>query len=1047
MAALYDFYAKREQTKKGRAVWAAINIVVAIGYRIRTTENADITVAFDNEKVLRCIDNARSVLEELVTREEDTLGIQVLLGLVILFQADTDQKPSSMLIGTAVRLAHRLQLHAKSSLSNFAPDVARHRSNIFWLCYSLDKDVSLRTKVPSVQQDEDIDLDLPGAAPEDDGAYFKGVDGRSQFHYLRARVQLASLEGKTYDWLISNRSAKLSLEARQEKLLLLSRLLVQWRQTIPESLQPDRMADNLEKAPLIHMTYLYHTYMLCLIHANGLYSVDSSWIRWISRSSRAMFHDFDAQENVSMKHHQPLLPHAWEACVQVSRACLKMLPDELITGYNIWLNGCAYFSAFVVLLINVVYYPLHELVQNDRELATSGMGRIRKLLEHTRSESHKELYIVLVDLGRAADYAPDRAWEATTGPSQWGASDYHNPRAEHSIVSKWHHDIGRESTLVLDLEAGPVYIPFMNPPAALFLPSTITATRILLKHRIPLQSFLAHPVRSLSRSAYRAMPQFKLRDVTSLSLQPGDKQEVEVEGIEGAKVLLLNAGGKIQATGPKCTHYGAPLVKGVLTKAGRLTCPWHGACFNVQTGDVEDAPALDALQVFKVVEKDGSVYVEGEEGAIKSGRRKPNFKCSASSRPLENRVVVVGGGSGAIGAIEGLREKRFTGPITMISKEGYLPIDRPKLSKALIADPTKIQLRDHEWFKSGSVEIVDDEVVDIDLVNKVAITKNNERHVYSKLILATGGSPRNLPLPGFKVLENIFPLRTVHDTKRIVDAIGSKGKKIVIIGSSFIGMEVANATAADNDVTVVGQESVPLERVLGKDVGAGLQKGLEGKGIKFHLSAAVDKAEPSGSDPSKVGSVYLKDGTQLAADLVILGVGVAPSTEYLKENKAVRLEADGSLKTDENFLVAGLEDVYAVGDIASFPYRGPGGEGALARIEHWNVAQNQGRAAARHIANPALAPAFFLPVFWSALTGQLRYCGNPARGWDDLVLQGDPSAAKFVAYYCRGETVVAMASMGADPAMAQSAELMTLGAMPSKTELRAGLDILTVPLP
>ncbi|KAI0880609.1 uncharacterized protein GGS22DRAFT_192981 [Annulohypoxylon maeteangense] len=542
------------------------------------------------------------------------------------------------------------------------------------------------------------------------------------------------------------------------------------------------------------------------------------------------------------------------------------------------------------------------------------------------------------------------------------------------------------------------------------------------------------------------MPQFKLKGVSSLSLQPGDKQEVEVEGIEGGKVLLLNASGIIQALGPKCTHYGAPLAKGVLTKSGRLTCPWHGACFNGQTGDIENAPALDALPVFKAIEKDGGIYIEGEEAEIKAARRKPNFKCAISDAARDNKVVVVGGGSGAIGAIEGLREKGFAGPITLISNEGYLPIDRTKLSKALVTDHTKIQWRDDAWFESGSVEVVHDEVVDIDLVSKAVVTKGREKYTYSKLILATGGSPRNLPVQGFKVLDNIFPLRTIHDTKKIVAAIGDKGKKIVIVGSSFIGMEVANATAGGNDVTVVGQESAPLERVLGKEVGAGLQKGLEGKGVKFHMSAGVDKAEPSSSNTSKVGSVHLKDGTKLEADLVVLGVGVAPSTGYLKDNKVIRLEEDGSLKTDENFLVAGLKDVYAIGDIASYPYHGPGGQGNYTRIEHWNVAQNQGRVVAHHIINPSLKPEFFTPIFWSALTGQLRYCGNSVNGWDELVLQGNPGDGKFVAYYCKGETVVAVASMGVDPAMAQSAELMKLGGMPSKTELKGGLDILGVPL-
>ncbi|KAK1518149.1 hypothetical protein CPAR01_15798 [Colletotrichum paranaense] len=542
----------------------------------------------------------------------------------------------------------------------------------------------------------------------------------------------------------------------------------------------------------------------------------------------------------------------------------------------------------------------------------------------------------------------------------------------------------------------------------------------------------------------RAMADYKLKSVSSLSLKPGDKQEVEVEGIEGAKVLLLNAGGSIQAVGPKCTHFGAPLVKGVLTTSGRLTCPWHGACFNAKTGDVEDAPALDALPVFKVTERDGAVYISGEEAAIKGGRRKPNFKCNAAGGADQEKVVIVGGGSGALGAVEGLRNGGYDGPLTIISSEGYFPIDRTKLSKALLTDVNALQWRDEAWYKSGSVDWVADEVTDVDFSDRKVTTKKGDSVPYTKLILATGGTPRNLPLQGFKVLGNIFTLRTAHDTQKIVKAIGDKGKKIVIVGSSFIGMEVANATAKENTVTVIGMEKVPLERVLGEKIGAGIQKSLEKNGVKFHMNAGVDKAEPSATDAANVGAVYLKDGTKLEADLVILGVGVAPATEFLRENKVIRLEDDGSIKTNENFEIVGLKDVYAIGDIATYPYHGPGGDGRYTRIEHWNVAQNAGRSVANNIINSAVKTPHFIPVFWSALGSQLRYCGNTVGGWDDVVIQGNVEESAFVAYYTNGETVVAMASMGKDPAMVQSAELMSLGKMPSKSELAKGLDITTI---
>ena len=133
--------------------------------------------------------------------------------------------------------------------------------------------------------------------------------------------------------------------------------------------------------------------------------------------------------------------------------------------------------------------------------------------------------------------------------------------------------------------------------------------------------------------------------------------------------------------------------------------------------------------------------------------------------------------------------------------------------------------------------------------------------------------------------------------------------------------------------------------------------------------------------------------------------------------------------------------------VATYPYHGPGGNGSLTRIEHWNVAQNAGRSVASNIINPSAKPKPFIPIFWSALGSQLRYCGNTPNGWDDLVLKGQPEEAKFVAYYTKGETVVAVASMMVDPVMTQASELMRRGAMPSKSEIQKGVDILEIKVP
>ncbi|KAF2470980.1 uncharacterized protein BDR25DRAFT_303551 [Lindgomyces ingoldianus] len=540
--------------------------------------------------------------------------------------------------------------------------------------------------------------------------------------------------------------------------------------------------------------------------------------------------------------------------------------------------------------------------------------------------------------------------------------------------------------------------------------------------------------------------EFKLKGITSLSLKNGDKQEVEVEGVEGGKVLLSKVQDQVFATSANCTHYGAPLKLGVLTGEGRLTCPWHGACFKVSTGDVEDAPALDPLATYEIVEKGGAVFVKGDEATIKANRRFLNLKCSSVS---QEKVLVIGGGSGTLGAIEGLRGGGYTGQITVLSKEGHQPIDRTKLSKALLADLSKATWRPSEIYKDASIEIIADEVQSVDFVGTKVSTKSGKTYEYTKLVLATGGTPRWLPLPGLKGdLANVFVLRSLPDTQNILKAVGDNGKKIVVIGSSFIGMEVGNCLAGmKNDVTVIGMESAPMERVMGAKVGEIFRKLLEKNGVKFYMGASVDKATPSKSDSSKVGAVHLKDGTVLEADLVIEGVGVTPATEYLKENSTVTLEKDGSLKTNESFEVEGLNDVYAIGDIATYPYHGPGGNGIPVRIEHWNVAQNAGRSVANVIVHPGAKPKPFIPVFWSALGSQLRYCGNTIGGYDDIVITGEPEKSSFIAYYTKGETVVAVASMMKDPYCMQSAELMRRGKMPSKSELQKGVDILEINVP
>ncbi|KAK4555811.1 Apoptosis-inducing factor 1 [Recurvomyces mirabilis] len=547
--------------------------------------------------------------------------------------------------------------------------------------------------------------------------------------------------------------------------------------------------------------------------------------------------------------------------------------------------------------------------------------------------------------------------------------------------------------------------------------------------------------------------EFKLKGLTSIDLKNGQKQEAEVEGIENGKVLLVKVEDQVHALNPNCTHYGAPLMKGVVTGDGRITCPWHGACFKVSTGDVEDAPALDPLHRFDVLVKDGGVFIKGQESQIKEGRRTLKFKTKTQSKGQE-KVVIVGRGAGATGAMEALRYEGFDGPITTIATEDYRPIDRTKLSKALITDLSKVAWRSEEFYKDAGIENVTDNVTSIDFDGKKVKTESGKEHDYTKLILATGGIAKFLPMPGLKGdLENVFVIRQLNDAQKIMSAAGSEGgKKVVVIGSSFIGMEVANCLASQkHEVHVIGMESQPMENVLGAEVGKVCKALLEKNGVKFHLNASVDKGAESEKNKGKIGKVLLKDGTELEADLVVEGVGIRPSTDYLKDSKSVQLEKDNSVSVDESFAVKGVKDVFAIGDIATYPYNGPGGNGKPVRIEHWDVAQNMGRSVASTIAKGTKGKSF-IPVFWSAVGSQLRYCGNTmASGYDDVVIQGETDTSdgkqSFVAYYCSGDEVVAVASMMKDPYMTQSAELMRRGKMPKKSELKKGVDITEISVP
>ncbi|KAG2756692.1 hypothetical protein P692DRAFT_20825944 [Suillus brevipes Sb2] len=522
-------------------------------------------------------------------------------------------------------------------------------------------------------------------------------------------------------------------------------------------------------------------------------------------------------------------------------------------------------------------------------------------------------------------------------------------------------------------------------------------------------------------------------------LQDGQMKQVDFEGV--GKVVLYRLNNTIHATSAFCTHYGAPLAKGVLTADGRVVCPWHGACFNVCTGDIEDAPAPAAIHSFKAVVADGKIIVTADPSlTLKSNMSRSPKLLSTGVAGSGRSVVIIGGGSATFHAIESLREHGYSGNITVLSQETHPPIDRTKLSKALITDSSKLEWRTAAdlKIKYGTTLRTGVTVTSVDTSSKFVVFDGGKESIsYETLILAMGGTPRRLPIPGSD-LENVYTFRSIEDSKR-VDAAAQEGKRMVVIGSSFIGMELVVAVAKRElaSIDVIGMEEHPFQNVLGKEVGQGLQKYHESQGVKFHLGAQVEKIIPSESDPSLAASVVV-NGQTLPADFIVMGVGVVPATEFLKQS-GFQLEKDGGIKVDEYLAVQGKENIYAVGDIAWYPQQKTG---ESRRIEHWNVAGNHGRAVGKTIAGDR-QPFAKVPVFWSAQGQQLRYCGLGA-DYDDVIIHGNPGEMKFIAYYVHRSEVVAVSSMQNDPVVSKASELLRLGLMPSPAELRAGKSLLSI---
>jgi NADPH-dependent 2,4-dienoyl-CoA reductase/sulfur reductase-like enzyme/nitrite reductase/ring-hydroxylating ferredoxin subunit len=458
----------------------------------------------------------------------------------------------------------------------------------------------------------------------------------------------------------------------------------------------------------------------------------------------------------------------------------------------------------------------------------------------------------------------------------------------------------------------------------------------------------------------------------------------------GEAIVLVRDQGRVHAVGATCTHYGGPLAEGLVTR-GAIHCPWHHACFDLASGTPR-GPAITPLACWDV---------EVAGGKIRVGARKELEHLTVPAGAPAS-VVIIGGGAAGIACAEMLRHDGYAGRITIVSAEGSDPVDRPNLSKDYLAGNAPeewVYLRTHDALGAIGVDFVPGEAATIDREARTVTLSTGRTIGWGVLVLATGAEPIRLPIAGAE-LPHVHVLRTLSDSKAIA-AAGASGKRAVVIGASFIGLEAAASLRTRGcEVTIVAPETVPLARVLGDQVGAFVRGIHEAHGETFRL----------GKKPVTITaeSVTLDDGEVVPADVVVMGVGVRPRLGLAER---AGLTVDRGVVVDGELRAA--PGIWAAGDIARFPL-GPlaklGDEPV--RIEHWQVAVRHGQIAARSILGNSARPT--VPFFWSAHHDvTIGYVGH-AEAFDTPEVHGDLEARDAHVVYRSGGRVRAVATINRD---------------------------------
>jgi len=460
--------------------------------------------------------------------------------------------------------------------------------------------------------------------------------------------------------------------------------------------------------------------------------------------------------------------------------------------------------------------------------------------------------------------------------------------------------------------------------------------------------------------------------------------------VDGTVVLLARLDDGIHAVAGTCTHYGAPLADGLVID-GEIRCPWHHACFSLRTGAALRAPAFAPLAKWHVEIVGDMVFVRGEDTTPSPAPTRP--------RTDPERIVVIGGGAAGFAAAKRLRDLGYEGALSMLSADDAAPCDRPNLSKDYLAGTAPedwIPLQAPGFYAEHDIDLrLGCDVAAIDANARQVSTTSGERIAYDTLLLATGAEPRRLSLPGFDQ-PNVFALRSLADARAII-AASATANSVALVGAGFIGMEAAAALRARGlEVHVVAPDAVPMERVLGLELGEFVTGLHRENGVVFHLQASVKAFDGK--------TLMLDDGSRVPADVVIVGVGVVPRTSLAV---AAAMEVQDGIVVDA-FLETSVPGHFAAGDVARYPY-----SGGLIRVEHWVHAERQGQAAAANMLG-ARQPFTDVPFFWTHHYGQdLRYTGH-AKGWDEIRTDGALADRDFIARFFRAGHLVAAASVGRD---------------------------------